>query len=88
MIKIFTKIKLIFILLLFISSCSLQKKISDKDFILEKTNIKIDGKSIQKDSLKSMITFKENSKFLGIPVNALISSTAVENPDSLFKKWI
>ena len=35
-----------------------------------------------------MITFKENSKFLGIPVNALISSTAVENPDSLFKKWI
>ncbi len=88
MIKIFTKIKLIFILLLFISSCSLQKTISDKDFILEKTNIKIDGKSIQKDSLKSMITFKENSKFLGIPVNALISSTAVENPDSLFKKWI
>ena len=88
MIKIFTKIKLIFIILLFISSCSLQKTISDKDFILEKTNIKIDGKSIQKDSLKSMITFKENSKFLGIPVNALISSTAVENPDSLFKKWI
>ena len=88
MLKIFTKIKLILILILFISGCSLQKTISNKDFIVEKTNIKIDGKIIKKDSLKELITFKENSKFLGIPVSALIASSAKKNSDSLFKKWI
>ena len=88
MLKIFTKIKLILILILFISGCSLQKTISNKDFIVEKTNIKIDGKIIKNDSLKELITFKENSKFLGIPISALIASSAKKNPDSLFKKWI
>ena len=86
MLKIFTKIKLI--LILFISGCSLQKTISNKDFIVEKTNIKIDGKIIKNDSLKELITFKENSKFLGIPISALIASSAKKNSDSLFKKWI
>jgi len=88
MLKIFTKIKLISILILFVSGCSLQKTISNKDLIVEKTNIKIDGKIIKKDSLKELITFKENSKFLGIPVSALIASSAKKNSDSLFKKWI
>jgi len=88
MLKIFTKIKLILILLLFISGCSLQKTISNKDFIVEKTNIKIDGKIIKKDSLKELITFKGNSKFLGIPISALIASSAKKNSDSLFRKWI
>ena len=88
MFKIFTKIKLILILILFISGCSLQKTISNKDFIVEKTNIKIDGKIIKNDSLKELITFKENSKFLGIPISALIASSAKKNSDSLFKKWI
>ena len=86
MLKIFTKIKII--LILFISGCSLQKTISNKDFIVEKTNIKIDGKIIKNDSLKELITFKENSKFLGIPISALIASSAKKNSDSLFKKWI
>ena len=88
MLKIFTKIKLILILILFISGCSLQKTISNKDFIVEKTNIKIDGKIIKNDSLKELITLKENSKFLGIPISALIASSAKKNSDSLFKKWI
>ena len=88
MLKIFTKIKLILILILFISGCSLQKTISNKDFIVEKTNIKIDGKIIKNDSLKELITFEENSKFLGIPISALIASSAKKNSDSLFKKWI
>ena len=88
MLKIFTKIKLILILILFISGCSLQKTISNKDFIVEKTNIKIDGKIIKNDSLKELITFDENSKFLGIPISALIASSAKKNSDSLFKKWI
>ena len=88
MLKIFTKIKLILILILFISGCSLQKTISNKDFIVEKTNIKIDGKIIKNDSLKELITFNENSKFLGIPISALIASSAKKNSDSLFKKWI
>jgi len=88
MLKIFTKIKLILILILFISGCSLQKTISNKDFIVEKTNIKIDGKIIKNDSLKELITFKKNSKFLGIPISALISSSAKKNSDSLFNKWI
>ena len=86
--KIFTKIKLILILILFISGCSLQKTISNKDFIVEKTNIKIDGKIVKNDSLKELITLKENSKFLGIPISALIASSAKKNSDSLFKKWI
>ena len=88
MLKIFTKIKLILILILFISGCSLQKTISNKDFIVEKTNIKIDGKIIKNDSLKELITFEENSKFLGIPISALIASSAKKNSDSLFNKWI
>ncbi len=88
MLKIFTKIKLILILILFISGCSLQKTISNKDFIVEKTSIKIDGKIVKNDSLKELITLKENSKFLGIPISALIASSAKKNSDSLFKKWI
>ena len=88
MLKIFTKIKLILILILFVSGCALQKTISNKDFIVEKTNIKIDGKIIKNDSLKELITFEKNSKFLGIPISALIASSAKKNSDSLFKKWI
>ncbi|MDC3077268.1 BamA/TamA family outer membrane protein [Flavobacteriales bacterium] len=88
MLKIFTKIKLILILILFVSGCTLQKTISNKDFIVEKANIKIDGKIIKNDSLKELITFEENSKFLGIPISALIASSAKKNSDSLFKKWI
>ena len=82
------KIKLIFVLSLFTVSCSLQKSLLDEDLILEKTNIKINGNLIKKDSLSDLITFKENSKLLGIPFNAMISSSAKKNPDSIFDEWV
>tara|TARA_B100001027_G_scaffold118835_1_gene82037 strand:+ start:261 stop:452 length:192 start_codon:yes stop_codon:yes gene_type:complete len=63
MLKIFTKIKLISILILFVSGCSLQKTISNKDLIVEKTNIKIDGKIIKNDSLKELITSRKTQNF-------------------------
>ena len=86
--KNLVKIKLIFVLSLFTVSCSLQKSLLDEDLILEKTNIKINGNLIKKDSLSDLITFKENSKLLGIPFNAMISSSAKKNPDSIFDKWV
>ena len=86
--KNLVKIKLIFVLSLFTISCSLQKSLLDEDLILEKTNIKINGNLIKKDSLSDLITFKENSKLLGIPFNAMISSSAKKNPDSIFDEWI
>ena len=86
--KNLVKIKLIFVLSLFTVSCSLQKSLLDEDLILEKTNIKINGNLIKKDSLSDLITFKENSKLLGIPFNAMISSSAMKNPDSIFDEWV
>ena len=86
--KNLVKIKLIFVLSLFTVSCSLQKFLLDEDLILEKTNIKINGNLIKKDSLSDLITFKENSKLLGIPFNAMISSSAKKNPDSIFDEWV
>ena len=86
--KNLVKIKLIFVLSLFTVSCSLQKSLLDEDLMLEKTNIKINGNLIKKDSLSDLITFKENSKLLGIPFNAMISSSAKKNPDSIFDEWI
>ena len=86
--KNLVKIKLIFVLSLFTVSCSLQKSLLDEDLILEKTNIKINGNLIKKDSLSDLITFKENSKLLGIPFNAMISSSAKKNPDSIFDEWV
>ena len=86
--KILVKIKLIFVLSLFTVSCSLQKSLLDEDLILEKTNIEINGNLIKKDSLSDLITFKENSKLLGIPFNAMISSSAKKNPDSIFDEWV
>ena len=86
--KNLVKIKLIFVLSLFTVSCSLQKSLVDEDLILEKTNIKINGNIIKKDSLSDLITFKENSKLLGIPFNAMISSSAKKNPDSIFDEWV
>jgi len=86
--KILVKIKLIFVLSLFTVSCSLQKSLLDEDLILEKTNIKINGNLIKKDSLSDLITFKENSKLLGIPFNAMISSSAKKNSDSIFDEWV
>ena len=88
MFKNLVKIKLIFVLSLFTVSCSLQKSLLDEDLILEKTNIKINGNLIKKDSLSDLITFKENSKLLGIPFNAMISSSAKKNPDSIFDEWV
>ena len=88
MFKNLVKIKLIFVLSLFTVSCSLQKSLLDEDLILEKTNIKINGNLIKKDSLSGLITFKENSKLLGIPFNAMISSSAKKNPDSIFDEWV
>ena len=82
------KIKLIFVLSLFTVNCSLQKSLHDEDLILEKTNIKINGNLIKKDSLSDLITFNENSKLLGIPLNAMISSSAKKNPDSIFDIWV
>ena len=64
------------------------KSLLDEDLILEKTNIKINGNLIKKDSLSDLITFKENSKLLGIPFNAMISSSAKKNPDSIFDEWV
>ena len=86
--KNLVKIKLIFVLSLFTVSCSLQKSLLDEDLILEKTNVKINGNLIKKDSLSDLITFKENSKLLGIPFNAMISSSAKKNPDSIFDEWV
>ena len=60
MFKNLVKIKLIFVLSLFTVNCSLQKSLFDEDLILEKTNIKINGNQIKKDSLSDLITFKEN----------------------------
>ena len=88
MFKNLVKIKLIFVLSLFTVSCSLQKSLLDEDLILEKTNIEINGNLIKKDSLSDLITFKENSKLLGIPFNAMISSSAKKNPDSIFDEWV
>ena len=51
MFKNLVKIKLIFVLSLFTVNCSLQKSLFDEDLILEKTNIKINGNQIKKDSL-------------------------------------
>ena len=88
MFKNLVKIKLIFVLSLFTVNCSLQKSLNHEDLILEKTNIKINGNLIKKDSLSDLITFKENSKLLGIPFNAMISSSAKKNPDSIFDIWV
>ena len=82
------KINLLIIVLAFFSSCNLTKRIDKNQIILKNIDIKLNEKLIKSDSLNPLITVKENSKILGIPIPALIGSSAKLNSDSLFEDWL
>ena len=82
------KINLLIIVLAFFSSCNLTKRVEKNQIILKKIDLSLNEKLIKSDSLNPLITIKENSKILGLPIPAFIGSSAKDDSDSLFEDWL
>ena len=81
------KIVLFTLITTLLSGCSISKNLTSNEKILKKNNLYINDILTPKDSLNNLFLQKKNSTFIGIPVGALLYSTAKNNTDSIFNNW-
>ena len=82
------KIVLFTLITTLLSSCSISKNLTNNEKILKKNNLYINEVLTPKDSLNNLFLQRKNSTFIGIPVGALLYSTAKDNTDSIFDNWL
>ena len=82
------KIVLFTLITTLLSGCSISKNLTSNEKILKKNNLYINDILTPKDSLNNLFLQKKNSTFIGIPVGALLYSTAKNNTDSIFNNWL
>ena len=82
------KIVLFTLITTLLSSCSISKNLTSNEKILKKNNLYINDILTPKDSLNNLFLQKKNSTFIGIPIGALLYSTAKNNTDSIFNNWL
>jgi hypothetical protein len=90
LIKILTKISLLFILAIYISSCNAVKRVPDDKFLLTENTITVDGEEIKDAGVYSQLYQRPNPKIpvLGIPFGLHIYNFADPQPDSTYIKWL
>ncbi|GGD20175.1 translocation and assembly module lipoprotein TamL [Flavobacterium orientale] len=80
-----TKIVLLIVITILIYSCNTVKRVPDGKSLLVNTEIIVDGKASNQESVNEILIQKPNSRILKIPLSLLVYNLAQPNPDSVFK---
>ncbi|MEL6812153.1 MAG: BamA/TamA family outer membrane protein [Bacteroidota bacterium] len=85
-----TKISLILGLSVLLGSCNAVKHLKEKELLLTKNTIVVDGEEVQNSEVYSLLAQKPNPKIpiLGTPLGLHIYNIAEKNPDSTFQAWL
>lgn len=86
--RIFTKISLILVLLLLLSSCNAVKHLKEGEYLLTKNTVLVNDEAIKDAKVLSQLYQKPNPKTLGIPIGLHIYNLADQKPDSTYQKWL
>ena len=81
----FTKISLIFVILIFLSGCNTLRKVPKNKFLLAKNEFVIDGKVSNDEEVQNMAYQKPNTKVLWFRFRLFMYNLALQNPDSTYK---
>jgi len=73
--------------LFFLLSCSPTKHLKDNEYLINKSKIKIEGKSVNKSTLKKYDRLRPNRRVLGIRFHLLIYNMANPEKDKFFHNW-
>ncbi len=85
----FTKILILFGLLVLIAACDSTKRLADNEYLLVKNKINTGIDTLSGKQLEPYLSLKPNSKFFfGIPLKLYIYNLAKPNPDSTFITWL
>ena len=85
--NIFTKIVLFILLLVFIVSCNVTKRVPEGEYLLEKNRIIVNEKKISSPEIYSYLSQKPNVRVAGIPFSLHLYNFGNPNYDTIAKKW-
>ncbi|MFM2229997.1 MAG: outer membrane protein assembly factor BamA, partial [Bacteroidota bacterium] len=83
-----TKISLFIVILLFIFSCDVTKRVPDSKRLLTKNEILIDEKPIHDEVVYFQLYQKPNTSILGYRLRLQLYNLAKQHSDSLYKQWL
>jgi len=86
--QLLNKILLLCIVLGFITSCNVLKRVGDDEHLLMQNTLLVDGKKEKSEAINNLISQRQNSKLLGFPLRLHIYNLARANRDSVFEDWL
>ena len=72
----------------FATSCNVVKHVSKNEHLLTQTNVKVNGKSSNTETINNLLVQKKNSTLLNYPLRLHIYNLARDNKDSIFEAWL
>lgn len=87
---ILTKISLILVIAVVLTSCNAVKHLEDDELLLTKNTVIVDGDETNESEPYSLLIQKPNPKIpiLGVPLGLHIYNLAEKHPDSTFESWL
>ena len=82
---IFTKISIIIGIGLFICACNATKNVADRQRLLVKNSILVDGKPNKDAVIDNLLLQKPNNQIFGFKLRLNLFNLAKQNPDSIFR---
>ena len=83
--KAFTKISLIFLILIIFSGCNTLRKVPKGKYLLTKNEFIINKKSSSTEEIENLTYQKPNTKILWYRFRLFMYNLALQNPDSVYK---
>lgn len=85
-----SKIALLFLLALFLGSCSAVKRVEDQQYLLTKNTIYVDGSKINTRKAYNQLSQEPNTTLplINFPLRLHIYNMAKPKPDSVFYDWL
>lgn len=88
MTRTLAKISLFLGLTILCVSCNAVKHLEEGELLLTKNTINVDGEEIKDSRTFSLLSQRENTKTLGVPVGLHIYNLADPTPDSTHQRWL
>ena len=75
-------------IIMFATSCNVVKHVGKNQHLLTQTNVKVNGKSSNTETINNLLVQKKNSTLLNYPLRLHIYNLARDNKDSIFEAWL
>lgn len=81
------KLFLFFLMLIFLASCNSVKRVPEKEHLLTKNTVTVNGKKTKDETLNSLILQKPNNKTFGLPLSLYFYNLGDPNKPQTPSKW-